>query len=259
MEKKEKAKHSKRKRSKLQILCIAIFALCIVCIVYYLCNWYITRNKDILDDIDIDTSEVTKEKTARMLQLEELQKENSEIIGWIEIEGTIINYPVCQPMGDDDSYYMTRNYKKEKDNDGAIFLDPKYNWKIPSTNLLLYGHNNKNGTMFQELMNYKKEDYYKDHSKIRFTTIEEDAEYEIIAVFLSRVYYKNEENVFRFYYFIDAEYEDEFDYYVSESKKASLYDTGKTAIYGEQLMTLVTCEYSQEDGRLAVVLKKISK
>ena len=109
---------------------------------------------------------------------------------------------------------------------------------------------------FAGLMDYKKEEYYKTHPTIRFTTNQEDAEYEIISVFLSRVYYKSEKNVFRYYYFVNAENEQEFNEYVENSKKASLYNIEATATYGDQLMTLSTCEFSQEDGRLAVVAKK---
>ena len=128
---------------------------------------------------------------------------------------------------------------------------------MPSSNLLIYGHNNKNGNMFQELLKYEDESYYKEHPIIQFTTVDEDSTYEIIAVFKSRVYYKNEQNVFRYYFFINAENEEEYNYYVEESKKASLYDTGKTAEYGDQLLTLSTCEYSQEDGRFVIVARKL--
>ena len=153
---------------------------------------------------------------------------------------------------------MTHNYKKEKSKDGSLFLDKDYNWELPSTNLLIYGHNNIGSKeMFVSLLKYEDENFYKEHPKIRLTTNKEDAEYEIIAVFKSRVYYKLEKNVFRYYYFINAENEQEFNEYVENSKKASIYDTGKTAEYGDQLMTLSTCEYSQDDGRFAVVARRI--
>lgn len=113
--------------------------------------------------------------------------------------------------------------------------------------------------MFQELLRYENESYYKEHPTIQFTTINEDCQYEIISVFKSRVYYKSEQNVFRYYFFINAKNEEEYNYYIEESKKASLYDTGKTAKYGEQLLTLSTCEYSQEDGRFVIVARKIEK
>lgn len=211
--------------------------------------------KGIVNQIQIEKANITEEKTERMLQLEELQKENPEIIGYLEIQGTNISYPVLQTT--DNDFYMKKNYKKEYSKDGSIFLDKDYNWEIPSSNLLIYGHNNKNGQMFCDLLNYKDESYYEEHPTIKFTTNKEEAEYEIIAVFLSRVYYKKEKNVFRYYYFINAENEEEYNSFVENCKKESLYDTGKTAKYGDQLITLSTCSYHVEDGRFAVVGRKI--
>ena len=94
-----------------------------------------------------DTEEQKKE-TERMLQVKQLQGQNTDIVGWLEIENTNINYPVLQ--GADNNYYMTHNYKNEKSKNGSIFLDADYNWDIPSNNLLMYGHNLGNGMMFQQ-------------------------------------------------------------------------------------------------------------
>lgn len=248
----KKAKHTikKNKNSRKLVGIIFIIFITFIITIIYLYN----KNNNILNDIVIDTTKIANNKTERMLQVEELKKENEDVVGWLQIEDSNINFPVLQ--GSDNEYYITHNYKKEKSKDGAIFLDKDYNWDIPSSNLLIYGHNNKNGNMFQELLNYKEESYYLKHPIIKFTTINEDSNYEIISVFLSRVYYKNEKDVFRYYYFINANNEEEYNNYVSESKKASLYDTGKTAKYGDQLLTLSTCEYSQEDGRFVVIARR---
>lgn len=249
----KKAKHTikKNKNSRKLVGIIFIIFIALIITIIYLYN---KNNNNILNNIVIDTTKIANNKTERMLQVEELKKENEDVVGWLQIEDSNINFPVLQ--GSDNEYYITHNYKKEKSKDGAIFLDKDYNWDIPSSNLLIYGHNNKNGNMFQELLNYKEESYYLKHPIIKFTTINEDSNYEIISVFLSRVYYKNEKDVFRYYYFINANNEEEYNNYVSESKKASLYDTGKTAKYGNQLLTLSTCEYSQEDGRFVVIARK---
>ena len=191
-----------------------------------------------------------------IIKLQELQKINSDIVALIEIGGTNINYPVLQ--GEDNVYYMTHNYKKKKHKDGAIFLDKDYDWSLPSTNLLIYGHNNiGSNKIFAELMKYKKESFYKEHKNIDFITNEEESKYEIISVFLSRVYYKHEKNVFRYYYFINANSKQDFDNYINNCKKASLYKIKETAVYGDKLMTLSTCEYSKTNGRLVVVAKKV--
>ena len=203
------------------------------------------------------TTEDTKEqneKIERMLQVKQLQAQNADIVGWLEIENTNINYPVLQ--GTDNSYYMRHNYKKEKSKNGSIFLNSDYNWNIPSNNLLIYGHNLGNGMMFQELLKYEKESFYQEHPIIRFTTAKEDAEYEIISAFKSRVYYKSEKNVFRYYYFINSKSEEEYNQFVKNAKNASLYPIDTTANYGDQLITLSTCSYYIEDGRFAVVGRK---
>lgn len=253
----KKSKHRKQTKHYIQIIFILIFILSICAIIYYFYNANKDKNKyqDVLNNINIDEEQVTEERTERMLQVEELKKENQDIVGWIEIEGTNINFPVLQ--GTDNQYYMEHTYTKEYSKGGSIFLDKSYDWNIPSTNLLLYGHNNKNGTMFQNLLKYKDESFYKEHPTIRFTTINDDCQYEIISAFLSRVYYQDETDVFRYYYFVNADNETEYNSYIEESKKASLYNTGITAEYGDQLLTLSTCSYHTEDGRFVVVAKKV--
>lgn len=254
----KKSKHtkSKSKRIIIRTMLVIVFVISIAVLLLHLHNLNKEKqdNQNILENIKIDTAEVTEERTEKMIQLEELQKENEEIIGWLEIAETNINLPVCQAQ--DNSYYLTHNYKKEKATSGALFLDKDFNLDKPSTNYLIYGHRNKNGTMFEDLIKYKDEQFFKSHPTIKFTTTKEDTEYQIIAVFFSRVYYKDEQNVFRYYQFVNAENETEYNEYISNCKKASIYDTGATAEYGEQLLTLSTCEYSQEDGRFAIVAKK---
>ncbi len=208
----------------------------------------------ISNNTEINIKENKEEKTERMLQVQKLKEENSDIVGWLEIEGTSINYPVLQ--GTDNEFYMTHNYKKEKSKNGSIFLNKDYDWNIESNNLLIYGHNINNGTMFQELLKYENESFYKEHPKIRFTTENEDSIYDIISAFKSKVYYKSEKNVFRYYYFINPKSEEEYMEYIEKAKKASLYNIEETATYGDRLITLSTCSYYTQDGRFAVVARK---
>ena len=273
-------KVSKTKRKIIYYSIYTILALLIILSIIYIANNLLSKKQAIqesqlLDKIEIDenqvkeTNETTEEanittqenieetinqQTERILKVQKLQEENSDIVGWLEIEGTSINYPVLQ--GTDNEYYMTHNYKKQKSKNGSIFLTKDYDWSIPSSNLLIYGHNLNNGTMFQELLKYEKEEFYKEHPIIRFTTNKEDVEYEIISVFKSRVYYKTEKNVFRYYFFVNANSEVEYNEFVQNAKKASLYDIDKTAQFGDQLITLSTCSYHVEDGRFAVVGRK---
>lgn len=269
-------KNSKAKREFVYVLIYSILIILIIASVVYIVNFLLLRKEVIeesklLNTVQIDENQVTEEEpkevaeeniieetqiieTERMLQVKELQNENPDIVGWLEIEGTTINYPVLQ--GSDNEYYMTHNYKKQKSKSGSIFLTKDYDWSIPSSNLLIFGHNLNNGTMFQELLKYKNKSFYEQHPIIRFTTANEDAEYDIIAVFKSKVYYKSEQNVFRYYYFVNATTEAEYNDFVENAKKASLYDIELSAKYGDQLITLSTCSYHVEDGRFAVVGRK---
>ena len=247
-------------------LIILIIGSSIYIIKYYYDMYNAKKQTKLLDNISLEETNpivienkaqeenITPSKTERMLKLEELQKENSDIVAWLEIEGTKINYPVLQ--GKDNSYYMTHDYQKKYSSNGSVFLDKDYSWSLPSANLLIYGHNMNNNTMFQDLLSYQKESFYKEHPNIRFTTKDEDVYYEIISAFKSRVYYKSEQNVFRYYYFVNEKDETDYNNFVQNAKKASLYDTGKTANYRDSLITLSTCSYYTEDGRFVVVGKK---
>lgn len=250
-----------------KIIYIVLFIL-IICsafyILYFLYSSHNTQKENkLLNDITILQSSISNEdnndnkntiqKTERMKKLETLQKQNPDIIGWIEIEHTNINYPVVQ--GKDNNYYLNHNYKKKYSANGSIFLDYKYSWNPPSSNLLIYGHH----STFKDLLKYQNKKFYNEHPTIRFTTNEEDINYEIIAVFKSKVYYQSEKNVFRYYHFIDAKNKKEYDEFVSDAKNASLYNTGKTSIYGDKLLTISTCSYHTKDGRFVVIAKKVNK
>ncbi len=202
----------------------------------------------------ITSNALTQNENINISNLEEIVQYNPDIVGWLEVPNTNINYAVVQ--GTDNDYYMNHNYLKEVSNDGSLFLDYRYNWNKPSSNLLIYGHNKNNNQMFNDLLKYKDEEFYKENPTFRFTTLNDDSDYEIISAFYSKVYYKSDKNVFRYYFFIDAENEIDFSNYVNNCIQARIYNTGKTATYGEQLITLSTCSYHTQDGRFAVVAKK---
>lgn len=249
-------KHIKRKNkvstSKILILILLVSVICII-IIKISSKKEQEQTNNLLNSVVIEEV-VQNQQPERVLQVRALKEQYPDVVGWLEVPGTNINYPVMQ--GTDNNYYVKHDYKREYSFNGAIFLDKDYDWTIPSSNLLMYGHNNKNDIMFAQLLKYKDKNFYEQNPIIKFTTIEEDAEYEIISVFLSRVYYKSEQNVFRYYYFIHAENEAEYNQYVQDAKEASLYNIETTAQYGDQLITLSTCEYSQEDGRFVVVGRK---
>ena len=184
-----------------------------------------------------------------------LHEQNEDMVGWIRLEGTKIDYPVMYTP-DRPNYYIDHNFEKEEDRYGVPYIAEHCDIEKPSDNLVIYGHHMKNGSMFTALKNYRDPDFYEENKIIQFDTLTERAEYEVVTVFITTVY---DDVGFRYYEFTDAADEAEFDAYINECKRLSLYDTGVTAEYGDKLITLSTCEYSHENGRLVVVAKKIEE
>lgn len=187
----------------------------------------------------------------------ELYQQNSDIVGWLRIEDTNINYPVMQTP-DDQDYYLKRNFNKEYSDYGVPFVAKECDLQLPSDNIIIYGHNMKNGTMFADLLKFKDEGFYQNHRSITFDTIMEYGTYEILAVFLTVVYTDSPET-FKYYQFINAATQQEFDEYIKKCKEISLYETGVDAQYGDKLVTLSTCEYSRTNGRIVVVARRIEQ
>ena len=133
----------------------------------------------------------------------------------------------------DNEYYLDHNLNQEYDKNGSIFMDKDCDVLKPSTNFILYGHHMKSGQMFGSLSLYSDQSYYEKHPCIQFDTIYEKGQYEIMYVFRSRVY-SEDEIVFKYYQFIDAQSEQEFDSYMNDMAEMSLYDTGVTASFGDQ-------------------------
>lgn len=185
---------------------------------------------------------------------EDLYNQNKSLIGWVKIADTVIDYPVMQTVNNE--YYLDHNFHQEYDKNGSIFLDASCSIYPRSTNLIIYGHHMKSGKMFGSLQNYQSESYYKDHKYIEFDTIYETGIYEVMFVFRDKVYSQEDVN-FKYYEFIDANSEEEFNSYMDEMAAASYYDTGVIAEYGDQLLTLSTCDYQQDNGRFVVVARRV--
>lgn len=209
---------------------------------------------------DKTMEETKKQEKARHTMLAEmprLYEENNDTAGWIYIEGTEVDYPVMYTP-EDGEFYLHRTFEKEEDptGQGCIFIDKHCTTDPRSTNLLFHGHSMNNGTMFATLLDYKDEEFYKKHPTIIYTSLVDEAEYQIAAVFLSKVYTVAETDVFKYYKFYDAATEEEYNDYIENCKALALYDTGFTPKYGDELITLSTCEYSVENGRIVVVAYK---
>lgn len=255
-----KAKRVKTSNKKYILVPLIILLITLLSYLFY--NFYINiRDKKLSENLQngltncISTNEINNDMHNELIEkVKELQNENEDIKAWIKINDTNVNYPVVQ--ANDNDYYLYRNYKKENSNYGSIFIDSNSNIENPNSNIIMYGHNMKDGSMFKDLLKYSDKEYFNNHKYIEFVTNTSSSTYEIIAVFKSRIFYKNEKNVFRYYQCTNLNNEQDYNYYVNNCKELSLYDTGVNAEYGEQIITLITCEYSSENGRMVVVAKK---
>lgn len=200
------------------------------------------------------TEEKPEEKTPAILEkYTELHKENADMVGWLSIPGTAIDYPVMQKTGNE--YYLHHDFYGEENRHGCLFVKDIADVNTPGDCFIIYGHNMKDGTMFGDLDEYRSEAYYREHSALKFDSLYEEREYEIMAVFLSHVYKEGEEG-FRYYDFYTAETEEAFQEFYENVMENTLYDTGVTAAYGDTFLMLSTCAYHEEDGRLVVVAKR---
>ena len=189
---------------------------------------------------------------AMLPRYEPLHGMNGELFGWLTVGDTRIDYPVMHSP-EEPERYLHGDFNREYAFAGTPFLDG--NNGPDSHQLLVYGHNMAGGTMFHDLFRYGSRDFWEEHRTIRLDTLHDRYEFEVMAVLYDRVYLKTDD-VFKFYQFGSPATEEEFREAVDYYKTHSLYDTGVTAEYGDQLLTLVTCAYQEEDGRFLVVARK---
>lgn len=180
---------------------------------------------------------------------------NEDMAGWLQIPGTVIDYPIMWTP-EDENYYLYRDFNKKDNSNGCLILDTDSSLDPLTTNLIIHGHNMKSGAMFGDLTEYEDKDYYEEHKQIILYTKECRRSYEVIAVFRSQVF-KKTDNVFKFYKFFQADTEEEFNDFYSNIKELSLYDTGVTAKFGDNFITLSTCVYHVTNGRFVVVAKEV--
>ncbi len=183
-----------------------------------------------------------------------IYEKNPDTYGWVRIENTQLDYPVMYAE-DDPERYLDKDFSGAASISGVPFLSE--GCYEGCGNYILYGHNMANGSMFHEIMSYGQKKYWENHPVIEFDTLYEEGEYQVFAAFYSEAYLQSAKGVFRVYDYVDLTEEDTFDSFVKQAKRASLYDTGITPAYGDELLTLITCSYHVEDGRFVVVAAKM--
>ncbi len=212
--------------------------------------------REIAELVD-EEDDTVNEETGTLRKYDELYKRNPDFFGWLKIEDTVIDYPVMYRPGDNDTY-LHMDFYGDYSESGMLFMDG--NCPSDGSTALIYGHHMRNGSMFGSLPKFCEKKYYDKHKIIWFDTRYEQRDYEIFAVLYSEVYDVSEEDQHYCYYkHTDLSDEAEFNAYVAFAKENSLYDTGVTPKFGERILTLSTCNYHTEDGRLVVVAREVPK
>lgn len=194
----------------------------------------------------------TGEKITLLREYAKLYTMNTDLVGWIKIDGTHVNNPVMQTP-QTENFYLKRDFYGKESRHGSIYVAERARLDIPSDNVIIYGHRMADGTMFADLHNYREKTFFDEHPLIKFDTLTEHHTYQICYIFIMSA---SEDKAFAYHTFTDGN-EAEFNAYVATCKQMSLYDTGAEPVYGDKLITLSTCDHNIKDGRLVVVARRI--
>lgn len=178
---------------------------------------------------------------------------NSDMVAWLQIAGTRVDYPVMHTP-EDGEYYLHKDFYGKYSSHGCLFIEKRCDVNQPTDNITIYGHNMKDGSMFAPILNYRSKSFWEDHRYIYFDTLNERHTYEVFAVFTAVA---TKGSGFAYHQFIDADNQAQFDEFVQKCLNNALFDTGIVPQYGDKLITLSTCEYSQKNGRFVVVAKRV--
>ena len=187
---------------------------------------------------ETETEEPTTAPYVSPIDFEALRAVNPDIVGWITIPGTRVDYPIVQ--GTDNDKYLHTSFEGEETIAGSVFLDFESDSDMKGRNNIIYGHNMKNGTMFKDVNNYKDESFFKENQEFTLYTPEKTIRLKAIAA-----YYGEAKPIVRKTKFKTQESFDAFlQEMVSPCSFAELPDVEVTSLY-----TLVTCSYEINDAR----------
>ncbi|MCY7618121.1 MULTISPECIES: class B sortase [Bacillus] len=189
----------------------------------------------------------SREPGTTRTSFDELRKVNNDIVGWINMKDTMIQYPIVQSR--DNAFYLTRNYLKNDTRAGSIFMDYRNDVLHESPNTVVYGHRMRDGSMFAGLTNYLKKDFFHEHRTFQYDTLYQSYEAEIFAVYETTVDFD----------YIQTDFQDlgEYAHYLQAVRKKSIYQTKTDVSTDDLILTLSTCDHvlAPKNGRLVVQAK----
>lgn len=219
----------------------------------------VEQNKIIEEAAEVWENPESKKKNEDgvIIGFDSLVKKNSDIKGWIKINGTKIDNPVYQTT--DNDYYINHNMNKENSRYGAIYIDKdsRVTKDGNSKNVVVYGHSMADGSMFGTLKKYRSLDFYKENPLIEFYSLYEKQYYKVFAVVLADASPDPKvEKVFHYRY-SNFESDEAFLDFIKSLKERSIIDSGVDVYADDEIITLSTCAYDFDDARLAVFARKV--
>lgn len=192
-----------------------------------------------------------------------LLKINPDTVGWVKIADTKVDLPVVlrNKKEEGNTYYLTHNFNDEKAKAGTVFADYRdaITAKEQSDNIVLYGHNEADNTMFGDLDKYKNDlDFYKAHPTVQFNTNYEISDYKIVAFFVTNVLESQAADgvVFDYNNYIDMD-QDRYQSFIDNVMLRAEITTGVDVQYGDKFLTLSTCSSEFEPSRFVVIARKV--
>ena len=252
--KKQKKKNVKQIKAE-DIFLITIFIICF-CVATYsgirIIQWFLNnkQNSEIIETISskISLDTIENEKGKYNIDFEGLKEINSDTVGWLKVYGTDVEFPVVQSI--DNKYYLTHNFQKKNNKAGWIFAD--FNNKFDGTdkNIVIYGHNRRDGSMFATLKNILNREWCENDANrmVIFITPNEYSLYEVFSV-----YQIIEED-----YYITTNFENySYSDFIKRAKSKSIYDFGIDVFQEDSILTLSTCADNSK-YRIVLQAKKIA-
>lgn len=236
------SKNNKKRNNKLRLLMLFIFLIMMIVSIINIVKWVKDnkRSKNLTEKI---LNNVQIEEDNLLVDFETLKKENEDTVGWIQVPGTSIEYPVVKTK--DNDYYLTHSFDKSYNNAGWIFAEVNNKFDGTDKHIVIYGHNRRDGSMFGTLKNILEKNWYTDEENkyVTFVTEKGNYKYEVFSV------YKIEnEDYYRTTKFSDT---DEFEEFVNTLKGRSIYDFGNDVTKRDKILTLSTCA---DNNKYRVVL-----
>ena len=218
-------------KNKIYIALICAFSIVLAVSSGFLIKHYIDSEKqaELYDnlietvektDTEKDTMTYSQDKSF-LSDYQDLYLQNNDMVGWVKIEDTKINYPVMQSK-DNPNFYLKHGFDKAYIDYGCPYVQENCDVDIPSDNLIIYGHNMKDSSMFSGLMKYTDKSFWENHKTIQFDTLTEKCNYKIIAAFKTAVYTDSPES-FKYYQFVNADTAEEFNAYITKCKELAIY------------------------------------